>query len=41
MLEDVNKDFSLAFFVYGTNMAAMSLFSNSLGNDCKPRIVAA
>jgi hypothetical protein len=27
-------------FVYGTNMAAMSLSSNSLGNDCKARITS-
>jgi hypothetical protein len=33
----ITKDFSLASFVYGTNMAATSL--SSLGNDCKPRIV--
>jgi hypothetical protein len=32
----ITKDLSLASFVYGTNMAAMSL--DSLGNDCKPRI---
>jgi hypothetical protein len=34
----ITKDFSLASFVYGTNMAAMSLSLDSLGNDCKPRI---
>jgi hypothetical protein len=36
MLEDYNKKLAKASFVYGTNMAAMSL--DSLGNDCKPRI---
>jgi hypothetical protein len=35
----ITKDLSLASFVYGTNMAAMSLSLDSLGNDCKPRIV--
>jgi cellobiose phosphorylase len=34
----LTKYFSLASFVYGTNMAAMSLSSHSLENDCEPRI---
>jgi hypothetical protein len=38
MLEDVNKRLSLASFVYGTNMAAVSLSSHSLGNECNPRV---
>jgi hypothetical protein len=34
----ITKDLSLVSFVYGTNIAAMSLSLDSLGNDCKPRI---
>jgi hypothetical protein len=35
----LTKYFSFVSFVYGTNMAAMSLSSHSLGKDCNPKIL--
>jgi hypothetical protein len=34
----LTKGFSLAYLVYGTNVASMSFTSHSLGNACTPRI---
>jgi hypothetical protein len=39
MLEDDNKRFLISFsLIISSNMAARSLCSHSLGNDCNPRI---